>query len=142
MQKILSLGAKEFLTGIAPGSHYSNKGVWASASGLNLFRRTAADKLLLQTTSAATQITGIDQEPMTGLAVPTSSTAGKLYVLGDDGGFFSKNLQDDSAFTNLRSGTPITTPANGMFLFKPAGGSEKLYYMQVTQIGEWDMSGT
>lgn len=72
--------------------------------------------------------------------------SGNTFKLYTDSGLTS--LVDITAdggnvpFEHLGTTTVITSPANGITVWGPAGGTPKLYYWQQAYIGTWNMSGT
>jgi hypothetical protein len=149
IKRILSIGTKEFLTGIAPSLQYPGGGIFASARGFNVFvnpSEQSNDLGLLQTSAGPTDISGsvVVDTPQAVVA-----RSGHIYFLGSSGHFYDLNRAGSGSsspaanqITDRRSGTPITSPSNGLITFKPNGGTEYLYYWQQTQIGRWDLSGT
>lgn len=147
MRKLLSLTSKHFVTGISPSRHYAKSGVFASAAGINPFvdPRLGSSQLgLLQTSASPTDISSsvVVDTPFARVSRVTGSNAGRMYILGASGHFYSMDLASPAAPTDLRSGTPITNPANGIVIYKTRGGTEYLYYWQQTQIGRWDLAGS
>lgn len=148
MIKLLTLKAKQFFAGIALSAH-SLDGIFKDAIGLNPFILTEpgnSDTGLIQAAASPTNLDSgglvVIDAPIAGESRVTGASTGKVYILGDLGHFYSLDLLTMILDGDLRSGTPITNPATGLFLFTAAGGAEKVYYIQKTQIGQWDISGT
>lgn len=145
MQKILELTTKDFMTGLAISSHYPASGIFIDGGGINPYRNAltgGADVGLLQTSEDGTDISStVVVDKIIGGTYLGSSFKG--YFIGDSGHFYDLNTSAlTSAPTDLRSGTPITNPADGMAIYQINGGTKYLYYAQRTQIGRWDLSGS
>ena len=142
---ILSLSTRDFLSGIAPSAHSEKGGLWHVLQGVTPAYDPggsgSVEPGLLQASPNETDLTGavVVDEIFAG-CVGYQSTTPYLYMLGDSGHLYRNGL--NTTPTDLRSATPITNPANGIFIYKPQGGTKYLYYMQKTQMGRWDMSGT
>jgi hypothetical protein len=141
----LTLSTRDFLTGVAPSAHSEKGGLWHVLQGVTPAYDPggsgSVEPGLLQASPAATDLTGaVVVDEIFASAVGYESTTPYLYMLGDSGHFYRNGLA--STPTDLRSATPITDPANGIFIYKPQGGTKYLYYMQKTQMGRWDMSGS
>lgn len=142
----LTLTSKDFLTGIAPSAHSVGAGLFYKAKGVTAIANPgsteATDNGLLRGGPAATDFTAgvVVDNIVCGVKDYTGATS-NLFMLGDSGHFYKKTF-DDTNPTDLRSGTPITNPSNGMAIFQPVGGTKYLYYWQKSQIGRWDLSGT
>lgn len=147
MKKILSIGQKEITSGLAHGKYLQNTGMWATAQGMN--HSIQADNLLglIAGCSAPTEIVsasltaGVVDVPVAATSRVTAASTGHAYILGASGHFYDLNTSTFS-LSDLRSGTPITNPANGIEIFRPSTGTEYLYYWQQGQIGRWDLAGT
>jgi len=147
MPKLFSIKEDQIRSSISPSKHFTKNGIWSVADGINPLVDAFGDSSnagLLQTSSAPVDITStvVVDNILASAAKITGDTTGSLYMLGSAGHFYDLSLSSDTAPTDLRSGTPITTPANGMAIFKPKNGTEYLYYWQYTQIGRWDLAGS
>lgn len=143
---ILTLTTKDFLSGIAPAAHTERGGLFLNAVGVTPVYDAAGTAStqngLLQPGPAPTNFSGsvVVDNPIASVAGISSSTP-YLFFLGSSGHFYRKALGSGDV-TDLRSGTPITTPANGMAIWKPVGGTQYLYYWQKQQIGVWDLTSS
>lgn len=141
---ILTITTKDFLTGIAPSAHTERGGLFFSATGVTPIYDpggSASDENgLLQPGPAPTNIGGSTVVDTIIAATSANVTTGRAFFLGEEGHLYQ--LLDNAVFSDLRSGTPITNPANGLAVWGPKAGSRKLYYAQKGQIGTWDLSGT
>lgn len=143
---ILTLSTKDFLTGIAPSAHTEGGGLFYNALGVTPVYDAAgtasSQNGLLQPGPAPTNFSGsvVVDTPIASVAGISSSTP-YLFFLGSSGHFYRKALGSGDV-TDLRSGTPITTPANGMAIWKPVGGTQYLYFWQKQQIGVWDLTSS
>lgn len=146
MKKILSLGSKQFLTGLASNAHTETGGLFFKADGINPLYdaggTASVENGLLQAGSSPTDFTALGTVADTiicGAPVVTSGTA-YLLMMGNGGHFYLKTVGAgdvvDRAPTNL-----IANPANGMTVYAPAGGTILCYYWQKTQIGTYDITG-
>lgn len=144
MIKILSIDQSQIMSGLAIGDYMQNTGLWSSAPGLNPFIESTSLRGLIAGSSAPTDITGstVVDTPIAGKTRVTGSGTGSLYILGSSGHLYSIDISGDNNPSDLRSGTPISNPANGLEIFKPNGGTEYLYYWQTGQIGRWNLSGS
>lgn len=137
---ILTISSRDFLTGIAPSAHTERGGLFFSADGVTPVYdpggTASIENGLLQAGPTPTDFT----ESVV-VDVPFASVTGVsgnfFYMLGASGHLYSKGLAAASV-TDERSATPITSPANGLTIWAPAGGTNQLYYWQLTQIGRWD----
>lgn len=143
---IITISTKNFLTGIAPSAQIDNAGLFFKALGVTPVYdpggTESVENGLLQAGPAPTDFTGsvIVDVPFAGF-VDYVSDQPFLFMLGASGHLYIK-APGAATPIDMRSGTPITNPSNGIITFQPNGGSKKLYYFQRTQIGTWDMSGT
>lgn len=141
MKKILSLGPKDWMSGIAQGYHYGS-GIWASATGINPFvdaQRANTRVGLLQAGPAVTDLTAsvIVDTPI-GWTADRNVSSNKLFIQGT-GTLYSLDLDNDGSLTALRT---VADMANGIVVFQPNGGTKLLYYWQKTQIGTFDLTST
>lgn len=144
----LTLGPKEFLTGLSSSAHLGTRGIFYKADGITPLYdaggTASPENGLLQAGPAPTDFsTGIVDNIIAGVeALQTNFSADNcLFLLGSSGHLYRK-AAGAGAVTDLRAGTPITTPANGLVQWGPAGGTVYLWYWQNTQIGKWDLNGT
>lgn len=144
MKKLLKLTTKHFLSGISATEHIENGGIFNSTTaGCSPIYFDKASIGLLGPGPAANNTGGAAVvDTIIAGAVNSSGGTTKLFSLGASGHFYSHDVSSaDATPTDLRSGTPITTPANGMEVYQTAGGTRYLYYWQKTQIGQWDLAG-
>lgn len=144
MQKIFQLTSQDFMRGIAVSSHYPSSGIFIDAAGINPFINpfTAGSDLgLLQGGSSPTDIAGSTVVD-TILGAALLGSAYRAYFIGSDGHFYEQNTSADTEPTDLRSGTQISNPAEGVAIYQAAGGTKYLYYAREAFIGRWDLSGT
>lgn len=144
---ILTISTKDFLTGIAPSAHTERGGLFYSATGVTPVYdpggSASVENGLLQAGPAPTNIGGATVVDTIIAACSGNLTTGRAFFLGDGGHLYQLlDPANSSTLSDLRSGTPITNPANGIALWAPQGGTRKLYYWQKTQIGTWDLSGS
>lgn len=136
MQKILSLTSKDFLRGISPYPYDSSYGLWRTASNFNPFSAigTIQPSIGLTTIGGGTTADNITN-------FVTNST--DLYGLGSAGHLYKvATFTGTPTVTDVRSGTPITSPAIGLEVFQTKiGAANYLYYWQNGQIGQWDLAG-
>ncbi|MBS4082929.1 MAG: hypothetical protein KGZ73_05210 [Rhizobiales bacterium] len=140
MRKILSIGPKQFLTGIAPDSYAQNKGLWLAAIGINPFitPNLGSGKIgLLQSAPTPVDMTGstVVDVPWAWESDLTGATT-KIYVWGDAGHLYEIDLVTNIV-TDKASGAAVSNPAAGIFLVRHSDGTKKLYYFQLTQLGQW-----
>jgi hypothetical protein len=146
MQEILKLNAKNLRTG-RTRSQFTDDGIWDSAQGLNPYIEDASYRGLIACTAAPTDITTLGGTTLADIPIAWTkneiNSTYNLYILGDQGHFYDINGGLGlSAMTDRRSGTPISSPANGLGIIQPRGGSAVLLYATKTRIGTWDLSGT
>lgn len=142
----LRLTSKQFLTGLAPNAHTDTGGIFYKANGITPMYdaggTASPENGLLQAGATPTDFTGSTVVDIPLRAVETQiSGAAQLYILGASGHFYKK-AAGAGAVTDLRSGTPIANPANGMTVWGPAGGTPLLYYWMQGFIGTWNMVGS
>lgn len=144
--KLLSLGSKHFLTGIAPNAHTETGGIFFKADGVTPLYdaggTASVENGLLQAGPSPTDLTligTIADSVIAGCNGVISSTA-YLLMMGNSGHFYLKQVGSgdvlDRAATNQ-----IANPANGLIVWAPAGGTQLCYYWQKTQIGTFNLSG-
>lgn len=152
-QPILTFGAREFLTGIASSAHATVGGLFYKAAGVTALNSPgfsdAVDNGLLRGGPPVTDLSnGVVADMIFGSTKdygPPGTGAENLYMIGQLGHFYKMQAL---VFTlsDLRSGTPIPTPSNGIAITQPKGGTKYLYYFSTaagTQyIGRWDLTGT
>lgn len=141
---ILTLSTKDFLTGIAPSAHTERGGLFFAANGVTPVYdpggTASTQNGLLQPGPAPTNIGGSTVVDTIFAGISANLTTGRSFFLGDGGHLYQ--LLDNGTLSDLRSGTPISNPANGIAIWGPAAGSRLMYYWQKTQIGTWDLSGS
>jgi hypothetical protein len=142
---ILKLTTKDFVSGLAPSSHSEKGGLWHILQGATPVYDPGGSESnevgLLQSSPAGTNLTGstIVDTPFASCVGYESSTP-YLYVWGDAGHLYRITV-GAGTITDLQSGSPVTDPANGIFIYQPRGGTKYLYYMQKTQVGRYAMDG-
>lgn len=147
ISEIISLGAENFNSGVARGYFSTARGLWYEAYGVKTFGSAGESRDgnigYLRLSDTGTELgDGTITQAIRAATNHASSASGSMYFLaGSTTGHFYK-LTSGDVVTNLRSGTTITDANYGIEIFKPAGGTEYLYYWQDTQIGRWDLSGT
>jgi hypothetical protein len=139
MQKILSLGGKEFMTGIAPSSQVQDKGLWHRAEGITVFRDPflGSDNLgVLQASPLSTEITNgvIADVPIAWEADVINDSTKKLYIWGNSGQLYVIDISGDNMPTKLTS-SALGTAANGLFIMKHSSGVKKLWYFRQADLG-------
>lgn len=143
MQKILSLGIKDWITGIGVGQHLEGSGLFTVADGINPFvdpLMNSGDFGLLQTGGGETDASGgvVDEVIVAFIPKVTGATAGTMYALGISGDIYSINMNTNAP--TLASDRAVTMQ-NGWI--STAGGIEYLYYINAsTQIGRFDLTST
>jgi hypothetical protein len=141
MKKLIELNNHTLRTG-RTRSKFMPGGIWDSAQGMNPYLENDTYRGTIAVTATPTDLTGsvIVDNPIAYTKNERNSTY-NLYMMGDAGHFYSLNTAG-TIVTDLRSGTPISGPANGMAVFKPrAAFSPTLLYATNASIGTWDMSG-
>jgi hypothetical protein len=134
MKKILSLSSKDFSTGIAPYKNDARFGLMFSANGYNpsLFGGDIAFTKAPVDISSTVVVDNIIQF--------TISTGSVVYAIGSSGHLYKiASLSTTPVVTDLKSVTPLTTPA-AIFTFKTiVGNKDIVYYMNnSTRIGSLD----
>jgi len=146
--KLFTISTEQILSGINSSFHNSRGGLWTIGSTFNPFIAPSSGSSsgigIINASPDFTDISGaVVVDTPIGSVVDTTTGGTFLYITGDDGHFYKLDMSSDGAPTDLRSGTPITTPKEGMAIFQARGESQRyLYYFQNTQIGRWDLSGT
>jgi hypothetical protein len=144
MQKILDLSEKEFLTGISTSSQLQNTGLWSTMQNVTVVGDTSVGNTKLGLLQAVVQpgapTSAILSDQPLDYAKNITGSDTKVYFIGSSGHLYEYNIATGTA-TDKRSGTPITNPAAGIFVFKHDTGVTKLYYFQTGQLGQWDLSG-
>ena len=149
-QPILRLTSKEFLSGVAASAHAVGGGIFFKAWGVTAINSPgisdALDNGLLRAGPDLTEIGGADlaDSPFvyTKDYTATNASTQTMYIMGFGGHFYQQVSGITTAPPDLRSGTPITSPANGMAIMQPKGGTKYLYYFQQAQIGRWNLSNS
>lgn len=142
----LQLSTRDFLTGMAPTAHSERGGLWYLLQGVTPAfdpgGSSNVDVGLLQATPAATDLTAsvIVDTPFAS-CVGYETTTPYLYVWGDAGHLYRITV-GAGTITDLQSGSPVSNPANGMFIYQARGGTQYLYYMQKTQVGRYALDGS
>lgn len=144
MKLILSLGPKEFATGIAPNAHSVSSGLFYKADGVTSMYEPGTDQSanngLLMPGQSATTVSGSLTGKIIG-ATKELSGASNAYFSTAVGDLFKLQLDNTfgSALSNLRTVSGLTS---GLEVFKTAGAASYLYYWQLNQIGRYDLSAT
>lgn len=144
MKKILSIGQKQILSGLNDSATMQSGGLWLSAAGLNPFLDSSTLQGLIAASPAATDVTnGVPGAYIWDSAFRyATSSASKLYFWGADGILSYVTAPSNSNLTAVNAAAGVSSPANGLEIFKAAGGSELMYYWQTTQIGTYDFNAT
>lgn len=147
MKKILSLGIKDWITGIGVGQHLEGGGIFSVANGINPFVNpylNSADFGLLQTGGGETDISGGVVDQVINTIIPRNLTY--FYCLGATGDFYRVTISDNTV-TQTTNGDAVVNLINGFIL--NIGGTEKLYYINdaggggtYTELGTWDFATT
>jgi hypothetical protein len=146
MRKILDIGSKEFMTGIAPSSQVQTGGLWHRAKGITLasdFTIGSDDLGLLQTAPTPSNITGsVILDVVIAGALDAGASTGLYYLWDQNGNLYSVDLVSDGDPVKI-SGAPAGASANGLFIIKHTTGVKKLYYFRVADFGYYgDINGT
>lgn len=145
-KQLFTITSKDFLTGIAPSAHTERGGLFATADGVtpvyNPGGVSDVENGLLQPGPAPTEITGgVVVDTIMAATSGFPSTTQLACFLGNDGHFY--RLLTNGTLSDLRSGTPITTPRSGLVIWKPTASADSgVLYWQNSQIGLWDGSGS
>lgn len=144
MQKLFELTSKDWMTGVAVSSHYPASGIFSDAVGVSPFITpfTLSNDLgLLQASAAPVETqSSVVVGPVWGGTL--DGAAYKGYFIDDEGHFYEQATNSDGSPTDLRSGTPITSPAEGVAIYQINGGTRYIYYAREDAIGRWDLSGS
>lgn len=141
IKKILSFGAPEFNSGVASALYSEGRGIWSRARGFLSYADIDeySGSGVLRPGDTGTEIG--DGTVVDGIEAGTQDpSSGYTFLMGDTGHFYRVDTSNN--VTDLRSGTPITSPSDGMEIYQPQGGTKYLYYFQDNQIGRWDLAGT
>lgn len=139
MQKILSLGIKDWITGVGIGQHMEGTGLFASADGINPFVDpflNSANFGLLQAGKTASDASGGVVDEVIVHFIPRNGT--EMYALGITGDVYS--IATATGVPTLKKATTATSCYSGFF--SKGGGTEYFYYFNGTQIGRYDLSST
>ncbi len=123
IQKILSLGSKQFLGGIASSPYSEQTGLWEYLNGVDITRELG----LIMSGYAATDIGG-ETVTDTVTRMVLDSVNSKSYALGDDNKFYSINSSDAPTYLSAVSATAVTD----ILVYK-----DNLIYPQATQVGRY-----
>lgn len=142
MKKILSLGQDQLTSGLSRGKHNQKSGVWYSAPGMNPFVND--DDLIgtISASSAPTDITGavVVDTPIVAISQTTGASTGTMYISGNAGHIYTVDLSGDNNPVDVRSATPITSPANGLAIFKSTLLSQA--EPDASTVALWHLDGT
>lgn len=140
MREILSLDAKALISGRAR-SRWIDGALWDTAQGLNPFLESDTYRGTVAVTASPTDMTSstVVDIPVAH-AIDQRGSTNVLYILGASGHLYS--VGPTNTLTDLRSGTPINGPANGMAIMQPVGGAITLLFARESRIGTWDLSGS
>lgn len=147
MQKLLSLGQKQWFSGISPSSQLQSSGLFVTARKINPFVDPFPNSTqtgILQTSSDPVDISGSfggTDLILAGINRATGGGTGNLYLITAAGNIYDKDLSNDNAPVALRPGSTFTSPANGLDIYQSTDGSKYLYYFRDTKIGRWDFDG-
>lgn len=141
MKKLLDIDQAMLTSGRTRSKWMNTGGIWTEAQGFNPYIKNDTFRGLLAATAAPTDKTGsvIVDIPVAHVRQEDGSAVA-LYILGASGHLYSMTVNE--SLSDLRAATPITSPANGVAIMKPLGGSSTLLYARETRIGTWDLSGT
>lgn len=144
MKKLLSLGAKQFLSGIAPNAHTETGGLFFKADSVTPLYdaggTASVENGLLQAGPALTDFTGavVVDNIIAGDIAYLGSTP-YLFMIGDTGHIYRKPVGSGAP---VDVHTAAVNGANGVAVWAPKGGTKLLYYWQKTQIGTFDLTAT
>ena len=141
MKKILSLTAKELLSGLNAGGYFNESGgLWQTALGLNGFIQDDALAALVAGCSAAAEPgSGVVTDTIwAGGARVTGSNTGLLYLWGNGGKIYYVDLSGDNVVTDTGHAA-VGSPAAGAGVFQVGAENPYFYYMQMTKIGRLDL---
>lgn len=140
----LTLTTEHWLTGVGPYAHAQKGGIFYKAYGVTALivpgGTESSQNGLLRGGPIPTDLTStvVVDAPVGKARLYTAGGNAYLYMLGAGGHFYQLNGLT-SAITDLRptggSPGPISSPANGVGVFQPIGGTQYTYYTQETQIG-------
>lgn len=141
MKEIISFDAKALRTGRSRGK-FMPGGLWDNAIGLNPYLESDSYRGVVALSPDPVDKTGsVIVDIPTAYCKDERGSTYDLYILGGSGHFY--NVTAAEVVTDLRSGTPIDTPANGMAIMQPrAASSPTLLFARQTRIGTWNLSGT
>lgn len=140
MQKLVDLNNEVLRSGRSRGK-FMPGGIWDSAQGLNPYIESDTYRGTMAVTAAPTDKTStvVVDNPIAYTKDEQNSTY-NMYIMGDAGHFYKVTVNE--VVTDLRAGTPIDGPANGMAIFKPrAASTPTLLYARTARIGTWDLAG-
>lgn len=147
MNKILSLGIKDWISGIGVGQHLEGSGIFTVADGINPFVNpllNSGDFGLLQTGGDATDISGGVVDQVINTIIPRNLTY--FYALGATGDFYRVTIADNTV-GQTTNGDAVVPLINGFIL--NVSGTEKLYYINdasggatYAELGTWDFATT
>lgn len=137
MKKILSIGSKQFLTGIAPNAHTETGGIFFKADGITPLFEAGVDQSvnngLLMGGAAGTTIGGSLTGTIIGAAKSPYGSA--AYFNTNGGHIFS--LAIGSSFSSVVDAHTISNLTSGLETF-----GTYLYYFQQAAIGRYDFAST
>lgn len=139
---LVSIKEDQIKSGISVSSAFAKSGLFSQASGVNPFVNFYPDSDnagLLQAGPSPVDISST--VVVDNILAGAVSSDGFLYMLGDAGHLYKKDLSGDSAPSDLR-GSPIGTCSNGLEIYQPQVGTKYLYYFQPTKIGRFDFIST
>lgn len=143
MKKLLSLGSRQFLTGIAPSAHAESGGLFFNAVGVTpLFGAGSAASVnngLLMAGAGGTAIT-IAGTPLNMIADKGVYFTSGLIIAASDNKIYKCQISDTTVPSFGATTAAITsggTLTGGMVLFN-ISGADKLFYHRLDKIGNTD----
>ena len=148
MNKILTLGVKDWITGVGVGQHFEGSGLFTTADGINPFVDpflNSAGFGLLQPGRDETDISAAVVDQIINTIIPRNLTY--FYGLGAIGDFYRITIADNTV-QQTTNGDAVVKLING-FIMTNSLGTEKMYYICDTlasanylEIGTWDFATT
>ena len=141
MKKIIEFDNQTLRTGRSRGK-FMPGGLWDSAIGLNPYLESDLYRGVVALSPDPTDKTGsVVVDIPTAYCKDERGSTYDLYILGGSGHFYRVSAAE--AVSDLRSGTPINSPANGVVILQPrAASAPTLLFARQSRIGSWDLVGT
>lgn len=138
MQKILTLGVKDWITGIGVGQHLEGSGLFTTADGINPFvdpfLNSANFGLLQAGKTAVDASAGVVDEVIVHF-IPRNET--EMYGLGISGDIYSIATATGVPTLKIASGADAAVYSG---FFSKGGGTEYFYYFYGTKVGRYDLT--